>query len=502
MKKRLLLLLLAFSLLTLSGLLFPRFAFSQGSLGVVWKVPESESQAVDNLQIFKKAGIKYLIINSNVSPQIVDTIQAYSFKIYVNIPVLYPTTVDLQQKDSQYFQKYQEAIHRFNKYKSVEAFGLFENGELSSEMFNRRINIYLKRLESLTSKKLFYLQNYNEQIPSDTSFAFNIQLINEYSSVPKFNDISIRKIRGFYFNPIERHFYEPRKITHLFNWAQSAKVPVFLNATWLLNVIQKHHDFTFALKDYLNGSPLILSSVKPSQRYDIGKSVTVFFLLIIWGILALHYYFEPNYGKSVNRYFTTHNFFVDDVMDRLTRLPNSNLIILVLQGVIGGMFFYTLGKATLSDSGFQSLIQHYPILGILDGNFFSLFIFGFLLITLYNIICIIWIFFGVSEVKFIGQALTIFTWPQHLNILLITVMITFWTSNLAGIFFLIPAVLFLSVIIFSFYITVFDTARFSNKKFIQHLKTTIPHFIILAGLIYLLLTRTQIVDALRLAVHL
>ncbi len=254
-------------------------------------------------------------------------------------------------------------------------------------------------------------------------------------------------------------------------------------------------------QDYAHGLPVLLSS-RPSQHFNVRESILVIFLLILWVTIAIHYSFEPNYRKSLVRFFTTHHFFVDDVMEHLTRLSNSNFIAFITQTFIGGMFVYTLAQTAFTTTGFRALIFHYPLLGFLDHSMLSLFFLGLAGVLIYNLVCIAWVYFGVTGIEFPGQAITLYTWPQHLNFILITIMVTLLLSGSPVFIIYVLGLLFIFVVLSSFYLSAFDTARYSKSSFLQHLKTTIPHFIIVLSVLLWLLTQTQIIDVIRLSANL
>lgn len=477
-------------------------ANAQNELGVVWNVPQSNSTALKELNEFKKLGVRYLIIHTVVSNQLRDSLVKSDFHIYINVPIVFPTTRDLSRYASHYYQEYRDYIHYYDSLSNVRAFGLFENGDITNSNFRNEMNLLADKIHEITKKPIYYIQSSDPVIAGDTTFNFHISIV-----VPDHNSSKLTlslppKNGGIYFRPADPGYFNSQQILDLLTQTQKFKTgPLFFDGEWINHVRKSHPEMAQIFTDYVQGLPILLSS-KPSRHFNVSQSILVIFLLILWGAMAVHYAFEPNYRKSLVRFFTTHSFFVDDVMQHLTRLSNSNLIVVVGQAFIGGMFFYTLGQAAFSSVGYQALIYHYPLLGFMDHNMISLFFLGLAGILLYNLICIVWIYFGISEIGFPGQAITIYVWPQHLNFILITIMIAILLSTGPTIIIYGLGIIFVLVILLSFYLSVFDTARYSTKSYLEHLKTTIPHLIILIAILTWFFGYTQIIDVIRLSANL
>lgn len=475
---------------------------AQNELGIVWNVPHSNSTALRELHEFRKLGVGYLIINKLIPKQISDTLADSNFRVFVSTPIIFPTSRDITRYAAQYYQVYRDYIHYYNSLSTFSAFGLFENGDITDKRFRDEMNILAEKIHEITQKPIYYIQTANSAIKNDTTFDFCIQIIVPDNNSSNLTLGTFKESRGIYFKTKDSNYFNSQQILYLLTQTRLHKTsPLFFNGNWLTNVLKSHPEMARVLTDYVRGLPVLLST-RPTRHFNVSKSILVIFLLIMWGLMAVHYAFEPNYRKSLVRFFTTHKFFVDDVMEHLSRLSNSNRIVLMGQAFIGGMFFYTMGQAAFSSIGYHALISHYPLLGFIDKNMISLFFLGVVGVLLYNLICIVWIYFGISEVKFPGQAITVYIWSQHMNFILITLMIAILLSTGSTIIIYVLGIMFILVILISFYLSVLDTARYCKKSYFEHLKTTIPHLIIMLTILIWLFSQTQIIDVIRLSANL
>lgn len=476
--------------------------FAQSELGIVWNVPRNESDALKDLDEFRELGAKNLLIQQKISNELRDTLAKSPFNLYISIPINYPTAKDFSRYASEYYQEYRDYIHYYDSLSTVKAYGLFQNGDITSRKFNLNLKILNAKVHEITKKPVFFIQSSQSEMEKDTT---DLSVVSIIIPQPNTDTIGIQftdRTAGIYFKPVSSGYFNSEQLYELLTKTRRNKtVPLFLNSEWVKSVTKSHPEMVQVFKDYTHGLPVLIST-RPSRHFDVSESILVLFLLILWVTIAVHYSFEPNYRKSVIRFFTTHHFFVDDVMERLTRLSNSNLIVFAIQVFIGGVFLYTVGQTAFTSTGFSALIYHYPMFGFIDHSMLTLFFLGLAATLIYNLICIAWVYFGVTDIGFPGQAITLYSWPQHVNIVLITIMITLRVSNGPAMIIYILALLYVVIVFSSFYLSVFDTTRLNKKSYIQHLKTTIPHFLIILALLFWLLSNTQIIDVIRLSANL
>jgi hypothetical protein len=307
---------------------------------------------------------------------------------------------------------------------------------------------------------------------------------------------------GIYVHESNSNNFNVRNLERLFKKAQEYhNPPIFFNSDWLFSLYEQH----IQIFDYiatLSQDPNSLFSTKAPSKNAPASNWLVILLLLVWCITAVHYAFEPTYRKSIQRYFYNHNFFVNDVIERHTRLSTSGLIVLLVQSLIGGMFFYAIAQYSFTQLGYEALVSHYPFLGFLAGQRISLLFIGFASVLIYNMICITWLYFGIFGINYYSQAVTLHTWSQHINVINLSIIITLIMAHGPAILIYFFGIVFILNILLSFYTSVFDTIKLTEKPYLQHLYTTFPYTIALIGMIVWLLTGTHFIQVCRLAIKL
>lgn len=179
-------------------------------------------------------------------------------------------------------------------------------------------------------------------------------------------------------------------------------------------------------------------------------------LVMLWLSFGLHYFLSSSYRRAVKRYFFSHTFFVEDVLDRHVRFAISALLVLVQTGLMWGLMIYTSIPALVSGAGLSGLSWHYPII---EHNWTLLVIF-FIAGTAFNLCCIIWLGAACLRRDGLVQAATLQMWPMHLGLLFVTAAVP---SVAAGAGAVIAGVLLLGFILLNLLAFLIAALHFSRR---------------------------------------
>lgn len=258
---------------------------------------------------------------------------------------------------------------------------------------------------------------------------------------------------------------------------------VIIPADWLYETLILYPDLEYIFHNYVDGKPISFPiPAETTSSPDVNWGVIL--LLVIWASFVLHYRYQPIYGQSVMRYFINHNFFVDDIKEHRLRNALPGLILLFQHVLLTGLFLYLSAELLLSESGLEIFTYHFPFLMIFGASYLSFFIMGVLMATILQIVSVLWIYLLNNRMNFFNQIINLYSWPLHLNLLVVTVLVVLnQVENTDGLIFSI-AVLFTLVWFFSFNIAAIDSARFLDSNRILYLIGTVGlHIIILAGIV-------------------
>lgn len=266
---------------------------------------------------------------------------------------------------------------------------------------------------------------------------------------------------------------------------------LILPASWFFSQLDTTTELRYLFQDYTEGISVTLPLPAASQQQPyINWSIIL--LLLLWGSFAVHFRYQPMYSQSVIRYFTNHSFFVTDVYEHRLRNILPGLYLLIQHAFLTGLFVLACAEVLLSTQSFAVLGYHFPGLMLLGNNAFSLFTAGIIVAVLLQGISVLWIFFSNTELTSFSQILHLYSWPLHINLLVVTSLIVFIQVGLSLFLIVILAALFILIWFFSFNIAAIDSSRFlqtlSSKVIFLSLTVGVHIFLVLSILIYILFT--------------
>lgn len=258
---------------------------------------------------------------------------------------------------------------------------------------------------------------------------------------------------------------------------------IILPASWLINLVENNPDYRHIITAYKNGSFTTLPL--PAERAAAPEmNWSVFLLFLIWGSFVLHYRYQPVYGQSVMRYFTNHSFFLADIMENRFRNIMPGIYLLLQHALLTGLFLFASLNVLLTDAGKEILAAHFSSLFIISGFGANLFLIGFLLSILMQFLSILWIYLPNKSMNRFSQAVNLYSWPLHLNLLVVTFLVMF---NQVGVGYgrvMAFAALFIFVWFFSFNIAAVDSAKFLDRYRILYLAGTVGLHMLLLALVF------------------
>lgn len=210
---------------------------------------------------------------------------------------------------------------------------------------------------------------------------------------------------------------ELRQLQRFFNAAAALPQPgrlLFREADFLY-YSQNVEGFDSLLSAYDRSGHSVVA-LPPPRPAGPRLHFSALLLVMLWLSFGLHYFLSSSYRRAVKRYFFSHTFFVEDVLDRHVRFAISALLVLVQTGLMWGLIVYTSIPALVSGAGMSGLSWHYPII---EHNWTLLLIF-FIVGTAFNLCCIIWLGAACLRPDGLVQAATLQMWPMHLGLLIVT----------------------------------------------------------------------------------
>lgn len=256
---------------------------------------------------------------------------------------------------------------------------------------------------------------------------------------------------------------------------------IIIPADWFLKRIEAQSSFSTIISAYLDGEPV--NFPMPAETANPPETNwPIILLLILWISFILHYNYQPMYKAALPRYFLNHSFFVQDVKQYRIRNATPGVIILLQHAVITGLFFYLLSEDFISNRGLESFSYHYSVIFYPGFEKLSLFGIGFLTALISHIISIFWIYLPNKQIKQLNQVINLYSWPFHINLIVVTFAVYFVQLQSAEDWTLAAAVIFFFFWFSSFIIAASDSARFLQKYRALNLFLTVGLYFLVISL--------------------
>ncbi|MTI88333.1 MAG: hypothetical protein FH748_10225 [Balneolaceae bacterium] len=448
--------------------------------GVIWEVPQTTAEVNAQINRFQELGIKYIELRHPVETELIEQLSAYDFQIYIRSSQQYLSLTDLDERRTQLADFYSDFIARYATFPKVTKIGIFSNSITSDNHLIQSVDVLLNDLAISFNTDTYYYQNnrwWDFEEPGRAFAIFFPDADNEYQPT----DLS--------------------RLNHLFDsLTESGDASlVFMESSWLLSALENYPELAHSLA-YLHQNGDWLLPLPQHQQRSPQTSWTVFFLLAMWIILAVHLWLVPSYRNFINRYFGAHAFWVEDILQFRERSSVSGFILVLQHALFGGMVFYLMVRTFMGPVGVDAFFYHYPLLGITGASYLTFFILGSAIIFLSQLIALAWIYFTTDILHHPSQVLNIYTGVFHLDFVIVTLMVVAFIGSLPWYLIFTCGILYALIWYLAFNVATFDVSQNMIQKRGSYLFYTIGlHFIISVAALMLILVYTDIAEVLKLA---
>lgn len=480
---------------------------AQNSIGVRWNVPEERAKALAELDSLEKLGISHLEISSKLHPQIWNAIDSLNLRIYGQIPISYPLVSTFSKPDSSLINSINDYLGHYSSQNSTEAIGLFQYGAVHRAAFDTTMQPFLEQITRVYNGSLYYTTVRSKPAPIDTLINFKL-LGKEIHHASEFtlSDSLPYNVAGYIYlpgNKLEGYLKPFRNFLEKVSLI-SGNVNVFVDSDWLFMMLDKYPDFAGTLRIISANSDSELIFPVPHEEINPADSYSLMVLLIvfIWGLFAINYHMSPVYRKSLARYFSSHIFFVEDVMNRHIRSMGPSIVVLFQNMLLAGICFYSLSSTLFSSLGLDALQHHYPVLLVLWNPSLTIFIGGCVFGFLLTVISILWLRISNRRISQTRQVLNLYAWPLQINFLVVTIMIALLATGTRPVLMVSLSVLFAIIHISAFIVAALDIYKYLTKQKILFFILSIGLYLIIWMGSGLWLLNSKIPEVIQLALSL
>lgn len=452
-------------------------------IGISWDVPTNGHELSRQLAFYEQIGVRFIELKQPVNSAVLDSIANYPFQILIRFNRQFLTTSEIRRDRDDLIQFYNSLIMDYAENESVISYGLYSFSQSFDTSFIEEFKSITSELNQITNREFY-------EITSGPYNALDFSLYEiSTDSVP--TDISAFILSKPYQRNDQLTF---KKLIEL------QPTLLFIDSNWLNEAIMDHPPLAKSLLDYAAEDVFILPLPQQNEtQSSLNWPVLVF--LALWISMGVHIAISQTYKPLIFRYFTGHRFFVDDIMRYRERSTLSGSFLFIQHSFFTGLVTYILSKLLISDKGLDALFHTIPQLAILGQNYFSLFGIGLIVAVIVQLIALAWLYLLNSSMTHFSQVLSLFTWPFHLDFVIVSVMLVLLITGGSTVLILLLGVLFIINWLTAFLLTSFDSSKYLMQKRVGYLiKTFGIHTIINIVLLVLLLGTDFITDFLELII--
>lgn len=438
---------------------------AQGTIGVKWNIPDNPDQAFSQLKTFDSLNVSVIEIDKLPDDQIWAVLDSLDFEVFGQVPVYFPLVSTFSEPDSSLINLISEHVRVYSSHPSVGALGLFRYGAVHKAAFDTTLRPIIEQIREEFNGRLYYASADAAPVAIDEQFDFKI--VEKHVNGADAAELTIpdsSSITTAYLYTPESDLYEYLNPFKTFLADASEKdLTVLVNSDWLFDMLDKYPEFAGTIELYNSEAEFIFPVPSEQIKRGTKHSLIVLLLIMIWGLFAVNYHLSPVYRKSLVRYFSSHVFFVEDVMNRHIRSMGPSIIVLIQNVLLSGICIYSLGSVLFSTLGYEALFYHYPYLLLFGNPSLSLFLTGFIFALILTLVCVIWLRISNKSVTQTRQVLNLYAMPLQINFIIVTVMTALvTTANRPGV--LVFLGLLFALTHFSAFITAaLDTSRYLKK---------------------------------------
>lgn len=453
---------------------------AQHQLGVRWDPPQKTEIAIQELERFNEVGVSVLEISSPLKPTVWAKIDSLRLTVYGQLEIQYPLAHTFSSADSAFIKQLREKISAFISRPAVTSIGLFSYGPINRESFQFAVDPFINQIKNAADVHIYGVLSPDQSLSSN-----NLPvdfMIRELAVSPKNLDkLSVSShplIRGYHYIPSESLQDALLPFKKLITATTgSADAPIFVQDNWLLSMLELHPQSKLTFRTLTQKTEPVFPLQDRTLPAPQSSPTTVILLIIIWLTVGLHYRDSPIYRKSLFRYFSGHKFFVTDVAKRHFRTPAPAVILLAQNACILVIGIYISVETLTTPRGLAAFFHHIPGAAALGASALGLGMWALAISLILAIISIFWLSISGKRLSSLTQLATLYSWPLHINLLLVTLAVAFFASG-SGTFVVITCTVCVILLQIScFIIAALDAVTFNPSRRLLYLSSTIVIYV-------------------------
>lgn len=463
----------------------PEDSSGRNLLGIYLSVEDSNTGSLPDLGRLTSVGIGVVELELPTTSNLLFRVEKSDLLVLARQQRRFITSVDIQRTDSLYLSEDQEWIARLSDRLGSRfiAYAPFTYpNDLTPAGVVALDNYAGKIILPEGSLRLYYLSANSAQDPYEPHEYTFRSLRHGLSNQVVGNSTVFHLTAEGADHPTLDRFYQLLEYS-----LQMDESIILLPREWLTEQLERYEWFDDVLKSYTNEGKLLrlypeAAGSTPAVNWDITL------LLLLFGVVLLHIRFNPVYREALFRYFLSHRYFLEQIVEYRIRQVSISLLLFLQHALLTGIALHLWFHAVLSPLAKEMLYEQLGLLSLFGEGPLSLIVTGMTIAILYQAVSSLWLHLTSRKYRF-RQLLAIYTWPLHLNLLNVLLMTAFYHGGASEGKISTLLILFMVIWVLGFVMSAFDIAgRIQRFRIIYLIGTAgiylILHLVILVLALY------------------
>ncbi len=485
-----------FRLLVLLILLFPAQLLSQGvQFGVDWKIPESINEQENQLKQYKELGIQVIQIEGVIDQTTISAIQSLGFELWISSGIKFLRSADYPIQQTLLDHLTDPLYYYRNNSITFDRYTLFEH-PLKTGRFRSELSHYLQEVQEIYSGKIDILTTELDPDFDNSSIAFGHTIDTLDSTFVQ--NLLVETIDYFYVNNSSFSVNSARDLRDLLSIGEF-KDKIWLFESDISETLESNPDLAKVIRGFSTNKNAVVALEPEIAEEDTLVVITITILILITLFIAI-FTTNASYQRSIIRYLVTHNFFINDVMMKRTRLTGAVPLALLLSLLFSLLLIWITYDRMFNNVTTEMLLYHHPYIGnIISRGTISVISFSTLGLVLFQLISFLWVSaatFGKSSLAQVAQILLI---PHQLIIPLTIIASLFYLNSSSPLILIASFGIFVIILLMSIPLTFIDIlGQSQGKKGINWLLGPVLYMLLLTASLVYIFQYTSIPETLKL----
>lgn len=387
-------------------------------VGIAWTIPKTDKESLEQIEHLYANGFRHIYLQGVPGPAELFALRSRGMYVLQQFPLYYLTPYTVRSRQDRIEESLFQYDKAYQNYPNFEGISLFYEGSIDHRDMMKEVSGWL------SSKSRPYPSFFATHQLTEDTLVQNLAPIFLAKSL----DEAFQHSARYPDRPLVLEWLDDIETTE-YIWYRLIKQPGSGRIYLPYQVLQDTAQYGVVLKTLrrLQNDPedILVGRYTPDSPDEKGSTLISFLLLSF--VFLSYYSFDPNYRKSVQRFFRSNKMFMDEVFNRRLRLPFPSLLVFVSSILLYGILHLAVYEYLVNDPVAFMIGSLFPKY-VLDHLAWMSFGFGVGYGSLVLWFLMLWGTTMNRRSCNFSQFTLVFLWPMHILFYIGLLMIFFVTS--------------------------------------------------------------------------